>query len=812
VVHDLRFAFRMIRRNPAFALSVVATLALGIGAATLIFSVGASLLLDPFPYRDASRLVRFYYHSLRPDGFSGAAELPPDEFRDLRAAAHSFENVIGFRLANLEYVRGEGAQQVPAAWVTTNTFAFLGVRPLLGRPILPDDGNSAAPVCVVSYRFWQEQLRGDPAAIGAALTFNGQPRILAGVMPPRFEFLGVPVWLPAPQNGGPAQSAGPHMQVLQPMARLQPGVTLAAASAELDAIEHQLARRYPEDYPDPRFTVSLRTLTDAAVGGLRPLLYSLFAAVAMLLLIASSNAANLLLARASAREREIAIRAASGATRGRLVRQLLVESTLLAAAAGALGCLLASFGLAGLRKLLPPGSAPAEAVFGLNLRALWFALGVSALATILCGLAPALNAARAHFVPRSFAAPRSARLRGALVIAEAALSMALLTGAGLMFRTFFALTHVELGFDPSNALRGRLVLPRGYSDAQRQAFSRQALDAIRALPGVASVGITMETPGLSGGTPFDLDVTGTVHAGRWRALLSLCNESYFQTMRRSIRQGRGFSAADVASSRRVAVVNQTFAREYLAGLDPIGSRFHFHLHGASLDHPERPVFNGAPPAATPPEEPDFEVIGVVADARNAGVREPVSPQAYVPFGTPMGIVVKTAVAPLGMVEAIRRRVWSVDPSVVLTGVDTVEESLDESAYAQPRFAVASIGAFAAIGLILVATGVFGVMAYQISLRTREIGIRMALGAQPAGVFRMVIGGGLRLIAAGIALGALASVALARLLASQLWGVGPSDPASFAAAVAVLLASGLAACYLPARRAARLDPVAALRCE
>jgi putative ABC transport system permease protein len=810
MLHDLRFGLRTIRRNPAFALAAILTLALGIGGVTLIFSVGASLLLDPFPYRDAGRIVRFYYHSLRPNGFSGVAELPMDEFRDLRTAAHSFEDLIGFQLATLQYVHGEGAQQIPAAWVTSNTFAFLGVAPLAGRPILPDDVNLSAPlVCVVSYRFWQEQLHGDPAAIGAALTFEGQPYILAGVMPPRFAFLGVPVWLPL------RPVSGRRMQVLEPMARLKPGVSLAAATAELDAIEHQFARRYPADYPDPRFTGSLRTLTDSVVGGLRPLLYSLFAAVAMMLLIAAGNVANLLLARASAREREIAIRSAAGATRGRLVRQLLVESGILAVAAGALGCLLASFALIGLRKLLPPGAIPAEAVFGINPRALGFALAVTGITTLLCGLAPALHAARAQLVPRSFVGPRPARLRSALVIAEAALSVALLVGAGLMIRTFFALTHVELGFDPADTLHARLALPMSYSDAERDAFSRRVLDAIRQTPGVQSVAITVESPGLSGGPNVDLDVVGAVHAGRWTTLLSLCNETYFQTMRRSILEGRGFAAADGSTGRYLGVVNQTFARAYLGGQDPIGRRIVVHLRGGSLAHPERPTMRGDPPVP-PAEEPQIEVIGVIADARNAGVREPVAPQVYIPFRTPVGVVVRSAL-PLGpggapLAETIRRRVWGIDPSAMLTNVSTVEEALDQSAYAQPRFALFSIGGFAAIGLLLVATGVFGVMAYQTSLRTREIGIRMALGAEPGGVFGMMLVSGLRLIAAGVALGALASLALTRLLASQLWHVSPLDPASFAAAATVLLASGALACYIPARRAARLDPVEALRCE
>ncbi len=813
MLHDLRFGLRMIRRNPAFALAAILTLGLGIGATTLIFSVGASLLLDPFPYRDSGRIVRFYYHSLRPNGFSGVAEFLPDEYRDFRAAAHSFEDTIGFNLASVEYIRGEGAEQLPVAWVTTNAFRFLGVAPLLGRPILPDDEGAGAPaVCVVSYRFWQEQLHGDPGAIGSALTFDGQPRVLAGVMPARFAFLGVPVWLPSREHGGPGQSTNRHAQVLQPMARLRPGVTLAAATAELDAIEHQLAKRYPDDFPDPRFTVSLRTLADSVVGGLRPLLYSLFGAVAMLLLIACGNAANLLLARASAREREIAIRAATGATRGRLVRQLLVESAILAGAAGALGCLLVWLALTGLPKLLPAGAVPAEAVFGLDRRALWFALLVSAATTLLCGLAPAWHAARAQFVPRAFSAPRSVRLRSALVIAEAALSVVLLTGAGLMIRTFFALTHVDLGFDPANTLRARLVLPRNYSDAQFHAFSRQTLDAIGTMPGVVSASITMENPGLSGGPAMDFDVAGVVHGNRWSILLSLCNETYFQTMGRHLREGRGFTAEDVDAGRHVAVVNQTFARAYLPG-DPVGQRIRPHLPGGSLQHPDRPTFSGGPSAnAAPPDEPYFEVIGVVADARNNGIREPVAAQVYLPYGSPAGIVVKTAVPPLALVESIRKRLWALDRSVVLTNISTVQQAIEDSAFAQPRFALFSIGGFAAIGLLLVATGVFGVMAYQTSLRRREIGIRMALGAEPAGVFGMVLAGGLRLIAAGAAIGALAGLALTRLLASQLWGVSALDPASFVAAAMVLLASGAAACYIPARRAARLDPVEALRCE
>jgi putative ABC transport system permease protein len=795
MLQDLRFGFRMLRRNRTFALAAMATLGLGIGAATLIFSVGASLLLNPFPYRDVGRIVRFYYHSLRPNGFSGAAEFLPDEFRDFRATARGFEDTVGYWTTNMLYVRGEGAQQIPAAWVTANTFQFLGVAPAMGRAIVPGDDDPAGPaVCVVSYRFWQEELHGDAAAIGSRLMFDGQPRVLAGVMPPRFQFLGAPVWLPYSGRGA-----------LQPMARLKPGVSLAAATAELEAIEQGFARKYPEDYPDARFTVSLRTLADAAVGGLRPLLYSLFAAAAMLLLIACSNAANLLLARASARQREIAIRAANGATRGRLVRQLLVESALLAVAAGALGCAMAALALKWLPRLLPARSIPAEAVFGMNATAMWFALGVTAATTLLCGLAPAIHAARTEIVPRAVSAPGSARLRGALVVLEAALSVMLLTGAGYLVRTFTALMHTELGFDASHVLRARLILPRGVS-----ANGRQLMESIAALPGVVSAGSTNETPGLGGGLRTDVNVPGTVHADRWSALLSLCGETYFRTMGRPIREGRGFSVADVDEGRRVAVVNQAFARAYLAEAGPIGRHIEV-LTNANLQHPDQPVRSGEAPAETQ-EAPAFEVIGVVADARNAGVREPAVPQVYLPFGSPVAIVVKTAAAPPGMVESIRRRVWAINPAMALANVSTVEQAIDESAYAQPRFALFSMGGFAGIGLLLVATGVFAVMAYQTSLRTREIGIRMALGADPAGVFAMVLKSAVRLIAAGVAIGVPGSLAVTRVLGSQLWGGPAVDAGSLAAAAAVLLGSGLAACYGPARKAARVDPVEALRCE
>ncbi len=794
MLHDVRFALRTFRKNPAFTAVSIVTLALGVGATTLIFSVTDALLFHVFPYRDADRLVVFRVHELRPGGFDGASSPPAVAFRDFRAHSHSFEDIEGFWTTTLLYNSSEGAQQVSGAWVTPGTFPFLGVPPELGRGLLPDD----AAVCVISHRFWQEKFGADPKALGSVLNLNGAPRTVVGVMPPRFQYVAAEIWIPyrTVPTGQP--------RFIRMMGRLKAGVGLAAATAEFDDFTRRTVKAYPQDFPDTRFTVSVRTLVDDSVGNLKPVLFTLFGAVSLLLLIACSNVANLLLVRATVRQREMAIRAAMGASRRRLVVQLLVESGMLAAAAGACGCLLASFGLNALAALIPQRLIPGEAAIGIHPPALWFALALTLATTLICGLAPALQVAGASLgAPMSREARSGYGLRNALVIAEVALSIILLIAAGLMTRTFVALTRVDLGFRPANLLHAELNMPRGRyrTPAELQTFFNAVVDRVRRLPGVTAAGVSLEAPPVQRGPEVELEVVGRPGREPVPAMLGVSSESHFQTMGRPILRGAPFSESDVAGARQVMVVNETFARTFFGSEDPLGQKVRFDL--------DRII--GAP------SNPTFAVVGVVSDVRNQGLRKPAAPEVYVPYTLPLAmgmgaILVRTAVPPLSLVESIRKQVWALDPNVILTHPGTMEQSLADSSFAEPRFGLVSVGGFAAIGLALVIAGVFSVMAYTVSVQTRDIGIRMALGAQQSQILSMVLRKGLAWIGIGIAIGVAASAFLTRLLASQLWGVSATDPGTFLAVAALLTLAGSAACVAPARHAANVDPLEALRHE
>ena len=792
-MNDLKFGFRTLRKNPGFTAVAFLTLALGIGATTAIFSIADDLLFHVFPYRDASRLVvfRIQVHELRGTGYNGAASPLARAVEQFRRGAHHFEDIAGIWNAGLRYVTSEGEQRIDGAWVTGNAFPMLGVPAELGRGLLPGDDA----VCVVSHRFWQDQLRGDAKAIGAVLNLNGSARTVIGVMPPRFQYLGASIWIPLTNAAG-------QPRYLELLGRLRPGAGLRAATAEFDAFEHNMARDYPKEFPNQNFTVSLRTLLDDAVGNLKPILFTLFGAVLLLLLIACCNVANLMLARASTRQREMAIRAAVGASRAQIVRQLLVESMMLAAAAGAAGCLLAAAGLRAVAALIPQRLIPAEAVIAMHPPALWFALGVTALTTLLCGLAPALQAARADLAPAM--TRTSHRGRGALVAAEVALSIVLLIGAGLMVRTFLALTAVDLGFNPAHLLSVELTMPRGryIQGPEAQTFLNEVLARVRRLPGVASAGVSLEIPPAERGPLVPLTVIGRAQTEATPAMLAASSESHFQAMGRAILRGRAFSEQDLAAQRQSLVVNETFARAYFGGADPVGQKVRFtfeHMIGA-------------------PDDPTFDIVGVVSDVRNQGVREPVVPEAYMPCTLPMAgfgrsaLLVRTAGSTPSLVENIRRQVWSVDSQVMVTRAQTLEEAVTDSSYAEPRFGLVSIGGFAAIGLTLVVVGVFSVMAYIVSTQTRDIGVRVALGAQQGDILGMVLRRGLVWVGAGIAIGVPASLLLTRLLASQLWGVSANDPWTFGVVTLVLLGAGCAACLGPARLAARVDPLVALRHE
>ncbi len=803
---DLRFAARGIRKDRGFALLAILALALGIGATTVIFSVIENVLIEPFPYRNADRLAVAYVHDLtKPTDFDRAYYTIP-EFLEIREQNHVFEDVLGMTDLDVLYQDKEGTQQFTGARVTANAFEMLGMRPLLGRNLVPDDGKPGAPpVFSMSYRLWQKQFNGDPGIVGTTFVLNGEPRTLIGIMPPRFLLGNDDIWVPFVLNRSEPSNERVYLWTL---GRLKPGATLQQTASDFEIITKRLAKLYPTEYPT-RFSVVSKTLTDDVVGHFKLTLFTLLAAVGMLLLIACSNVANLLLARATAREREIAIRASMGATRGRLVRQLLVESFMLAAGGCLLGCVLAYGGLKGVSAAMPEHTIPAETVLRLNIPALLFAVGVTLLTTILCGLAPAIHAVRGDLhgrlkdtgkgVNASF---RHGKFRSALVVSEVALSIVLLVGAGLMMRSLLALQHVDLGLNPVNILVARLPLPKGRYDTaeQKKLFFSQVLQRISALPGVIAATETSSLPPY-GGPESDVVIPGKTHSEHWDTIFQLCSEGYFKTMGRHLLRGRLLSETDVDSARPVAVVNETLARTYFGKDDPIGQKIKFE----ELDR-----------LPQSPKDQYFEIIGIVADAKNRGLQQAVGPEAYIPYtvtgAMERGILIRTAVEPLSMLMSVRREIWSVDRNVALTLTGTLEGYLQQYSYAGPQFGLVLLSIFATVGLVLVAIGVFSVMAYSVSLQTHEIGIRMALGSPARNVLNMVLGKGLRLIGLGIALGVIASVGLTRLVASQFWGVSPNDPLTFFGVICVLIAVGLAACLVPARRATQVSPLIALRYE
>jgi putative ABC transport system permease protein len=803
---DVRYALRGFRRDRGFTLLAIAALALGIGAVTVIFSVIENVLIEPFPYRAPERLALIYVHdSTRPEYYNNPSYRLP-EFLDIVAQNHVFEDVMGNSGLDILYTDRDGTLQFDGQWVTPNTFEFLGMQPLLGRMITKADGyTGAAPVFALSYRLWKKQFNSDPNIIGKTFVLNGQPRTLVSVMPPRFLLGNVDIWIPNNMNRSDPENQRIEYWLL---AHTKSGVTLQQVTSDFEVIARNLAKTYPNDFPK-QFTVLSKTLTDDVVGQFRATLFTLLAAVGMLLLIACSNVANLLLARATAREREIAIRASMGASRGRIVRQLLVESLMLASGGCLLGCLFAYLGLKGVTAAMPDQTIPAEAVLRLNLPALLFAIAVTGLTTLLCGLAPALHAVRGELQNRLKdtgkgvnAGFRHGKFRSGLVVWEVMLSIVLLVGAGLMMRSLLALQHVELGLNPVNILVARTPLPKGqYETAeQKKIFFRQVLQRVSALPGVIAATETSSLPPY-GGPESDVTIPGKTHSEPWHAMFQLCSEGYFKTMGRHLLRGRLLTESDVDAARPVAVVNDTLAKTYFKNEDPIGQKIKFNM------------FDELPQST---KDQYFEIIGVVADAKNRGLQQGIEPEAYIPYtvtgAMERGILVRTGVEPMSMLMLVRREIWSVDKNVALTLTGTLEGYLQQFSYAGPKFGLILLSVFATVGLVLVAIGVFSVMAYSVSLQTHEIGIRMALGAPTSNVLKMILRKGLRLISLGIVLGVIASVALTRFVASQLWGVSPRDPITFIGVMVVLAAVGTAACLVPARRATRVDPLIALRYE
>jgi putative ABC transport system permease protein len=813
-LRDLQYALRSLAKDRRFALIAVFALALGIGATTVMFSVIYNVMFDPFPYHDFQRSVTFEMWDLtspKDNEFRFHYTIP--EFLAIREQNHVFEDIVGNFQLNVLYTDGKGTRRFPGGYVTTNGFEFLGVPPFLGRVFTSDDGRPGAPlVFVMNYRLWQTEFNGDPAILGKTFFLNGKPRTLVGIMPRRFNGYDAGVWFPLALYPGADGTVFPVKDptAIWALARLKKSASLQAATADVDAIMHRLAQANPGEIYPQRFRIVARTLLDFVVGDFRRTLYALLAAVFMLLLIACGNVGNLLLARATVREREIALRASLGASPGRLIRQLLVESLVLAAAAGVAGCLFAYLGLKGLVTIIPRGPIPEETMIGLNPAVLLFALAIAVLTTLVCGLAPALHAVRGNLQLRMVGGARGlggsfrhGKRRAALVIAEVALSIVLLTGAGLMIRGFFALTHVDLGFDPAHMFYA-LVAPNADdlhgAPAKNKLFFEQVVQRVKALPGVITATDSLGLPPL-GAEGSKISVLGKPNSQHWNSLVDLCSESYFQTFGLRLLRGRLLSEPDIDSARHVAVVNEAFARTYFGTENPLGQEIKFD------------VFDELPDT---PRDAYFEVIGVVTDFRNFGLLDPPSAEAFLPRSISgvgqRAILASTVVDPKSLLASVQREVWSVDSNAAVTRSGSVKELLAEEAYVRPQFGVITIGAFAAIGLALVLIGIFSVMAYTVALQTHEIGVRIALGAQHGNVLKMVLWMGLRLISAGVLVGVLASLGLTHFLAGQISGVSVTDPWTFSAVVTIFLAVGLLAALLAARRAASIDPLVALRYE
>jgi len=805
---DLRYAARMLKKNPLFAAIAIFTLALGIGANTAIFSVVNAVLLRPLRYPNAERIVAI--EELNEKGTR--VQVTPANFLDWRAESTSFEHLAAIlaRTANLS--AADESERINLAMTSANFFQVFGLQPQMGRFFLPDEeraGHDA--VAVLSYGLWQRHFGGDPSLVGQSIMLDGQAYTVVGIAPAGFQYPDrTEVWIPPYQL---VPTLGPQMDIqrargfgfLSAVALLKPGVSVKQSHDEMTAITARLRQQYPETN-NKRFdrVVSLQTYL---VGESSMALMLLLGAVTLLLLIACANVANLLLSRAAARHKEIAIRLALGATRLRLVRQLLVESVLLGLLSGMVGLLLGWWGVDLMRKLLPVDFPRAQDI-GVDLRVLGFTLLVSLTTGIVFGLVPALqstnpdvNESLKESVRGSTASRSRNRVRSLLIVSEVALSLVLLIGAGLLFRSFLRLQAVELGFRPQNLLTFRLT-PSGANfreDPQYINFYSQVAERLRTLPGVDSVGMINTLPLIKGPTTgFRVEGRPVLTQDKWPGVnYRNVSPDYFRAVNAPVLKGRSFDAHDNESAPLVVLVNQSLARRDFADEDPVGKKINF--GGTRPDG--QPIW--------------FEIVGVVADVRSLELNAEPTPEIYTsymqdPFAG-MSFVVRSQVEPESLTPAVREAVRQVDREQPVAEVRRMEQIVSEAA-AQPRFNSLLLGIFASIALLLAAAGIYGVMSYMVTQRTHEIGVRMALGAQTLDVLRLVVGQCLRLTLVGLALGLVCAFALTRVMTTLLYGVKPTDPWTFASGALLLSVVALLSCYLPARRATKVDPLVALRYE
>jgi len=812
LVQDVRHAVRQLARNPGFTATAALALALGIGANTAIFSAVNAVLLRPLPFRDQRSLVWIWERDLRSD--DPRNPVSPVSFAAFREEKSVFDGIGASRDQMYNLTGGGEPETVIGYRFSHDFFQVLGTPPLLGRTFLPEeDRPGAAPVVVLGHALWTRRFAADPGIVGRAITLDGEGYTVVGVMPPGFQHPGLTqLWTPLAIT--PEQATSRDKRFLRLVARLKPGVTIDAARTAVGRVASRLSALYPESHG--RWGAVVEPIESRYTGDVRPALLVLLGAVGFVLLIACANVANLLLARGAGRLREMAVRSALGASRWRVVRQLLCESVALALLGGALGTLLAQWGLAALVGLFPKSvfnvAIPRLDAIQLDGRMLGFTLLLSLATGLLFGLFPALQVSRAGLRDALQQATRGAggvppgrRLRGALVVAEVALAVALVAGGTLLRKSFVRLQAGTLGFDPRGSFTARVLLPGyKYGDAaKRLAFVEQVVAGIHELPGVDAVGVTPFLPlsGWSSGRTFSIDGRTPPAAGQEpEAELRVVNEEYFPAMRIGLVRGRGFEPGDRDGATPVAIVNETMARRFFPGEDPLGRRIRIQARG-SVD----------------PADPRNlrEIVGVVADVRHYGLTRPAEPEVYLAWRQEpvelIGFVVRTSADPASLEKGVRQAVWAVDKDQPVTLAMSYEQLASDSITLQ-RASTRLVAFFAGVALLLAALGIYGVLSYAVARRTHEIGVRMALGAKARDVTFLVLGEGMRLAAAGAALGLVASLALTRVVGSMLHGVSPTDPASFATVLVLVAATALIACCVPALRAARVDPAVSLRCD
>ncbi|HKQ04017.1 MAG TPA: ABC transporter permease [Blastocatellia bacterium] len=796
MLQDLRYGARMLRKKPGFTLVAIITLALGIGANTAIFTVIYAVLLRPLPFNEPDRVV-WMWGAVR-DRVSRASVSPLD-FLDYRARNQSFDEFAASISIPISFnLTGSGEpERLSGAVVTTNYFAALGVNPMLGRAFISEEEQAGHDrVIILSHGLWQRRFGADPAIIDRTLTLDGQSLTVIGVMPPKIRFpYDADLWRPMSFDAAPEMKQR-RAHFLRPLGRLKAGVTVQQAQAEIDTIAGQLEAQYPET--NTKWSMLLVPLQERIVGDIRPTLWVLLGAVAFVLLIACSNVANLLLARASSRQREIAIRLAMGASRWRIVRQMLTESLVLAFAGGVLGILLAWWGVDILLSF-SDASIPRAAEIGVNATVLVFTLAVSLITGTLFGLVPALGASRPDLHDTLKEGSRSVsgarhRLRSLLVIAESALAVVLLIGAGLLIKSFVKLQQVGPGFEAEHVLTMRLDLPRSKSAEQVADFYDQLQQRVAGLAGVEAVGMVSELPltGQPNDAPFAIEGR-TLEAPDQRpnADFRRVNHDYFRALRIPLLKGRQFTEQEARQGAGVAIISERLAQQYFPDEEPLGKYLAFDFN----------------------KQLRFEIVGIVGDVRHRALAQDTYPALYVPsLSIPWtNLVIRSANDPANLAAAVRKEVGALDAQQPIAAIKPMAQWLSESV-AQPRFRTLLLGVFAAIALLLSVIGIYGVMSYVVAQRTREVGIRMALGASRRDVLRLVVGQGMKLAIAGVALGLGAAYGLTRLLASLLYEVSATDPATFIAIALLLAGVALAACFVPARRATKVDPMVALRYE